>query len=116
MSTDQNTAVAEKTEQAPQASGQKPKRLPPYAVIVLDDDQHTFDYVIETFMKVFGYTVEKSFKLAEQIHTSGRALVWSGSKEVAELKVEQIRGAGTDFYASTPVKFPLGVYMEPMPG
>jgi hypothetical protein len=35
---------------------------------------------------------------------------------VAELKRDQIRGAGTDFYAIKPVRFPLGVLIEPMPG
>ena len=92
-----------------------PKRLPPYAVVVLNDDVHTFEYVIETFMKVFGYSPEKSFQLAETIHTSGRGVVWSGSKEVAELKADQVRSAGPDFYASHEVEGPLGVLIEPLP-
>lgn len=95
---------------------EKPKTLPPYAVIVEDDDQHTFEYVMEVFQKVFGYSVEKVFKLAEEIHTKGEALVWSGSKEVAELKYELIRSAGPDVYASKKVEFPLSVRIEPMPG
>ena len=93
----------------------KPKRLPPYAVIVENDDLHTFEYVMEVFQKVFGYQLEKCFLLAEEIHTKGESLVWSGSKEVAELKVDLIRGAGPDTYASKRVDFPLGVRMEPMP-
>ena len=64
----------------------KPKRLPPYAVVVLNDDEHTFQYVIETFRKVFGYSMSKCLLLAMLIHTSGRAAVWTGPKEVAELK------------------------------
>ena len=99
-----------------QADRPKPKTLPPYAVIVLNDEEHTFDYVIETFLKVFGYNVEKCFKLAETIHLSGQAIVWSGSKEVAELKRDQITSAGPDFYASQTVKWPLGVVIEPLPG
>jgi ATP-dependent Clp protease adaptor protein ClpS len=94
----------------------KPKTLPPYAVIVEDDDKHTFEYVMEVFQKVFGYSVEKVFKLAEEIHTNGESVVWSGSKEVAELKYELIRSAGPDVYSSTKVEFPLGVRIEPMPG
>jgi len=93
----------------------KPKRLPPYAVVVLNDDEHTFEYVIETFVKVFGYAPEKCFQLAEQIHTQGRAIVWSGPKEVAELKRDQIVGAGPDFHAARTVKWPLGVVIEPLP-
>lgn len=93
----------------------KPKRLPPYHVVVENDDKHTFQYVIETFEKVFRFKKEKCYTLAERIHLDGRASVWSGPKEVAELKRDQIRGAGPDFYASPAVKFPLGVIIEPLP-
>ena len=97
-------------------SGQKPKTQPPYAVVVFNDDEHTFPYVVETFMKVFGYPLEKSHTLAEQIHNEGRGIVWSGAREVAELKRDQIRSAGPDFYAEKKVGFPLGVTIEPLPG
>jgi ATP-dependent Clp protease adaptor protein ClpS len=93
-----------------------PKKLPPYAVVVFNDDQHTFQYVVETFMKVLGYPLEKSYSLAVQIHNCGRGIVWSGSKEVAELKRDQIRSAGPDFYAARKIAFPLGVTIEPLPG
>ena len=119
MSVQSNSAVAEppaieKTNRKPAHS--KPKTLPPYGVIVLNDDLHTFDYVVETFQKVFGYPLEKAFQLAAQIHTTGRGLVWSGSKEVAELKCDQVRGAGPDLYTLKKVEFPLGVFIEPLPG
>ena len=91
------------------------KRQPPYAVIVENDDLHTFDYVIEGLSKVFGYDRQKAFLLAAEIHTRGRAVVWSGAREVAELKCEQIRGLGVDHFAPQPVTFPLGVYIEPLP-
>jgi ATP-dependent Clp protease adaptor protein ClpS len=94
----------------------KPKKQPPYAVVVLNDELHTFNYVIETFKKVFGYPTVKCVMLATAIHFRGRAIVWSGSKEVAELKRDQIRSAGPDFHASTKVAFPLGVMIEPLPG
>lgn len=90
------------------------KRQPPYAVVVLNDDDHTFDYVIVTFQKVFGYDLEKCFKLAKTIHEKGRAVVWVGSLEVAELKREQIMSAGPDrFNTRKKVTWPLGVELEP---
>jgi ATP-dependent Clp protease adaptor protein ClpS len=114
------TAVADAPESVetvrPEPGRPKPKRLPPYAVVVLNDDLHTFEYVMETFKKVFGYDTPKCFLLAKTIHEQGRAVVWSGSKEVAELKRDQIRSAGPDFYASKKVEFPLGVLLEPLPG
>jgi ATP-dependent Clp protease adaptor protein ClpS len=89
--------------------------LPPYAVIVFNDDCHTFEYVMECFTKVFGYSQEKSFLLAQEIHVRGRGVVWSGSKEVAELKKEQIQGMGPDLYAIRRVDWPLRVELEPLP-
>ena len=92
------------------------KRQPPYAVIVDNDDFHTFDYVIEVLQRVCGHDELKAFVLASQIHHTGRAIVWSGTLELAELKRDQIRGFGPDCYARETVKFPLGVYVEPLPG
>ena len=99
-----------------QRAGAKPKKQPPYAVVVFNDEEHTFEYVIETLMKVFGYPQEKSYSLTLQIHNEGKAIVWSGSREVAELKRDQIRSAGPDFYAGKKVDFPLRVTIEPLPG
>lgn len=115
--TDQQTAdeVVVVTSRPAPDSKSKPKKQPPYAVIVENDDLHTYDYVIEAFCKIFGYSQQKSFLLARTIDTQGRALVWSGTKELAELKRDQIKGFGPDHYASKPVTFPLGVYIEPLP-
>ena len=98
------------------ADAVKPKQQPPYAVVLFNDEEHTFQYVIETLMKVFGYPQEKSYSLALQIHHDGRGIVWSGSRELAELKRDQIRSAGPDFYATTKVDAPLAVIVEPLPG
>ena len=51
--------------------------------------------------------------LTLQVHNQGRAIVWSGSREVAELKRDQIRSAGPDFYAEQKVDFPLGSSSSP---
>jgi ATP-dependent Clp protease adaptor protein ClpS len=102
------------TRPAP-ATKSRPKQQPPYAVIVENDDLHTYQYVIEAFSKIFGYSTQRAFRLALEIDTSGQALVWSGTKELAELKRDQIRGFGPDHYAARPVTFPLGTYIEPLP-
>jgi ATP-dependent Clp protease adaptor protein ClpS len=93
----------------------KPKKQPPYAVIVHDDDFHTYEYVIEVLQKVCGHDLQKAFLLTQAVDLTGRAVVWTGTKEVAELKRDQIRGFGPDFYAQQTVTFPLGVTIEPMP-
>ncbi len=93
----------------------KPKKQPPYAVILHNDEQHTFQYVIDLLMKLFAHPAEKAFVLTNQIHTQGKSIVWSGTLELAELKRDQVRGFGPDFYAMQKVDFPLGVTIEPMP-
>jgi ATP-dependent Clp protease adaptor protein ClpS len=103
-------------EREKKPSAARPKKQPPYAVVLLNDDEHTFQYVMETLSKVFGYPLEKCFTLTEQVHHQGRGIVWSGSRELAELKRDQIRSAGPDFYATQKIEFPLGVTVEPMPG
>ncbi|MEM7682580.1 MAG: ATP-dependent Clp protease adaptor ClpS [Planctomycetota bacterium] len=100
----------------PKAASPKPKRLPPYHVVLLNDDDHTFHYVIEVLMTVFGQNVADALKHTMEVHQKGRAAVWTGSKEVAELKRNQVRGFGPDVYASIEVRYPLGVKIEPAPG
>jgi ATP-dependent Clp protease adaptor protein ClpS len=93
----------------------KPKRMPPYAVVVLNDDLHSYEYVMATFRKVFGYDETKCYLLAEEIDTKGRAIVWTGPKEVAELKRDQIHSATPEFQGQHKIDFPLGVLIEPLP-
>jgi ATP-dependent Clp protease adaptor protein ClpS len=106
---------AEKRERE-KSSSPKTKKQPPYAVVVFNDEVHTFLYVVETFQKVFGYPLEKCQTLTMQIHLAGKGVVWSGPLEVAELKRDQIRAVGPDCYAGKKVDFPLGVTIEPLPG
>jgi len=103
-------------QQQPQAQPPKPRQQPPHAVIVLNDNDHTFLYVIDVLRRICRCNIADAQKLTWKIHHHGKAVVWTGSKEVAELKRDQIRGYGPDFYAMQPVKFPLGVRIEPMPG
>jgi ATP-dependent Clp protease adaptor protein ClpS len=89
--------------------------LPPYHVILENDEHHSMEFVVEVLMKAIGCAAERAFQLMMEAHTSGRAVVWTGPKEVAELKAEQIqtfhevRGNGVDLG-------PLGCSVEPAPG
>jgi ATP-dependent Clp protease adaptor protein ClpS len=66
-----------------------------WRVIVLNDDHNTFDHVARTLARVIpGVTLEQGYGIADKIHNSGKAVVWTGSKEVAELYWEQLRSAG----------------------
>jgi ATP-dependent Clp protease adaptor protein ClpS len=67
----------------------------PWQVIVLNDDHNTFEGVAQALSTVLpGVSFEQGMSLANRIHTSGRAVVWSGHKEQAELYWEQLQGHG----------------------
>ncbi len=72
------------------------RRQPPYHVILLNDDDHTYEYVIEMLKGLFGYPVEKGFQMAKEVDTSGRVIVLTTTKEHAELKRDQIHAFGPD--------------------
>lgn len=66
-----------------------------WRVIVLNDDHNTFDHVAYTLARhIPGVNVEKGYAIADTIHRTGRAIVWSGMKETAELYWELLRDAG----------------------
>jgi ATP-dependent Clp protease adaptor protein ClpS len=74
----------------------RPRRQPRYNVILWNDDDHTYAYVIVMLMELFGYPAEKGFQMAEQVDVSGRAIVLTTTREHAELKRDQIHAYGKD--------------------
>lgn len=74
----------------------KSKKLPPFNVVLLDDNDHTYDYVIEMLRSIFGHSEEASFKMAKEVDETGRVIVFTTHKELAELKRDQIHGFGAD--------------------
>src|SRR3954466_10286787 len=89
--------------------------LPPYHVVLGNDDHHSMDFVVNVLRKVLGVPLEKALELMLEAHTTGRAVIWTGPKEVAELKAEQVhtlhevRDGGNDLG-------PLTCTIEPAPG
>ena len=67
----------------------------PWQVIVLNDDHNTFEGVAHALAAVLpGVGYDQGLTFANKIHSSGRAVVWSGHKEQAELYWEQLQGHG----------------------
>lgn len=94
----------------------KVRRVPPYHVILENDDYHSIEFVIDVLRKSLGYTNERCVKLTLLAHHSGRAVVWTGPKEVAELKAEQIRTFHEIREVDGAKLGPLGCTIEPAPG
>jgi ATP-dependent Clp protease adaptor protein ClpS len=66
-----------------------------WRVIVLNDDHNTFDGVASALAQTIpGVDYDGGLKLANRIHNTGQAIVWSGEKEVAELYHGQLEGHG----------------------
>ena len=67
----------------------------PWQVIVMNDDHNTFDGVAQALAAVLpGVGFEQGMAFANRIHSSGRAVVWSGHKERAEHYWSQLRDRG----------------------
>lgn len=79
----------------------KPKNLPPYHVVLLDDDDHSYEYVMEMLKSIFGYDDTKSYSMAREVDTTGRVIVFTTHKELAELKRDQICCYGVDHRVAT---------------
>lgn len=77
-------------------SGRKVEGLPPYNVILLNDDDHSYDYVVLMLNKIFGHPPEKGLKMALEVDKTGRVVVATENLEVAELKRDQIHDFGPD--------------------
>jgi len=75
---------------------QKTKRQPPYHVILHNDNDHSFEYVIRMLQSLFGHPPEKGYEMAWEVHTSGRVIVMTTTLELAELKRDQIHAFGAD--------------------
>jgi ATP-dependent Clp protease adaptor protein ClpS len=75
---------------------QKTEGLPPYNVILLDDDDHSYEYVILMLKRIFGHPVEKGYEMAQEVDSTGRVIVATTHLEQAELKRDQIQAFGPD--------------------
>src|SRR5687767_13278790 len=81
------------------ADARKPRHAPKYVVIVENDDEHSYPYVMEVLRTVCGHDRQRAYQLTNQVHFRGQAAVWVGALEHAELKRDLIREYGPDVYA-----------------
>jgi ATP-dependent Clp protease adaptor protein ClpS len=66
-----------------------------WRVIVLNDNHNTFEGVATALARYIpGVSLDKGHAIADQIHRTGQAIVWTGHRETAEHYWEQLRDAG----------------------
>lgn len=69
---------------------------PPLHLILLNDDDHTYEYVIEMLGSIFGYGREKAFAIACVVDSEGRATVETGGRGEVMRHQDQIHAYGRD--------------------
>jgi len=67
-----------------------------YHLVLIDDDEHTYEYVLEMLARIFGYGREKAFALARIVDTEGRVILETAGLEQVERHRDAIHGYGAD--------------------
>lgn len=79
-----------------ETSGQE-VRNPLYRVVLLDDDDHTYDYVVEMLQKIFIFSVEQALRHAQEVDSTGRTVLITCELPEAEFARDQVQGYGRDW-------------------
>ena len=90
--------MPEKTIAPPERQTERIEELEPlFHVVLLDDDEHTYDYVIEMLQKLFMQTEAEAYQHAVEVDTSGRTVVITCGRAEAEFGRDQIHAYGPDW-------------------
>ena len=75
---------------------EKTQLISPWNAVLLDDQDHTYEYVITMLCKILGVNGQAAGQMAREVDTAGRVIVFTGSRERCELIQEQIHNWGAD--------------------
>ena len=75
----------------------RPKKQPRYHVVLWDDDDHSYEYVVLMMRQLFGHSLSRGFEIAKIVDSHGRSTCLTTTREHAELKRDQIHAFGRDF-------------------
>ena len=89
-------AVADAPDLHDAAAAVQRRGQPPYHVVLLNDNDHTYDYVTRMLRQLFGWPRAQALRVAQAVDADGRAVLLTTTREHAELKAEQIAGFGAD--------------------
>jgi ATP-dependent Clp protease adaptor protein ClpS len=78
-------------------TGTRDALTPLYHVVLLDDDDHTYDYVVEMLQKLFIVSADQAYRNAVEVDTTGRTIVLTCELPQAEFGREQIHAYGPDW-------------------
>ena len=84
--------IAPKTEVT-----ERERTVPLYRVVLLDDNDHTYDYVIEMLQKIFIFSLDQAYRHAEEVDRAGRTVLITCELRAAEFARDQIHAYGPDW-------------------
>lgn len=87
-------SVVEEVEKVIESKNIEP--IGPWKVVLWDDDEHTYDYVIEMLVEVCAMSIEKAFKHAVEVDNDKKTIVFTGELEHAEHIQDRILTYGPD--------------------
>jgi ATP-dependent Clp protease adaptor protein ClpS len=90
------------------------RHAPLWHVVLLDDDDHTYQYVIEMLHRLFGYDPRRAYELAREVDIEGRVVLATLVFEQAEFKQQQIHSYGRDWRLERSAGS-MGAVLEPAP-
>ena len=93
---------------------ERERLVPLYRVVLLDDNDHTYDYVIEMLQKLFVFTLEEAFQHAEEVDRCGRTVIIVCELPQAEFARDQIHAFGPDWRLPRS-KGSMAAVVEPAP-
>ena len=76
---------------------ERERMVPLYSVVLLDDNDHTYDYVIEMLQKIFIFSLEQAYQHAEEVDRCGRTVLITCELPEAEFARDQIHAYGPDW-------------------
>src|SRR5262249_9572628 len=90
------------------------QKAPLYNVVLLDDDQHTYEYVVEMLGKLFAFGETEAWNHAVEVDTTGRTIVVTCELLQAEFGRDQIHAYGAD-WRMPQSKGSMSAVVEPVP-
>ncbi|MFT5086745.1 MAG: ATP-dependent Clp protease adaptor protein ClpS [Candidatus Latescibacterota bacterium] len=78
-------------------SDQLAQSIPSYHVVLFDDNDHTYEYVVEMLTKLLSHSRSAAWHMAQEVDRRGRSIVYTTNKEQAEFKRSQIHSYGADW-------------------
>jgi len=91
------------------------RQAPLYNVVLLDDAEHTYDYVVEMLVQLFALDTQDAWNRAVEVDSTGRTVVITCDLETAEFGRDQIHAFGADWRMPNS-KGSMSAIVEPCPG